>query len=450
MRTLLSMCGILFASESMEVMMVVFLQIVLRREWNLSLLEATYIGSSVFLGEVIGGLFLGYLADYFGRRKTILLINWLVAGGGLLSAFANDLTTFCLLRVIVGIGVGGMSVPFDMLGEEVDQSHRIYALNSLWFFFGIGALFSVGIAWAVLDLGWQMYVFCSSIPSLILFPLSYWYMPESVEWLMTHGRTQEAEHLLRERANTAGRPLPDTFRLLAPQQKAHLELNCTHLCDNLAHLFSAKLLWTTVPLWICCFAHAFLYYSLALLTGFLFESSQKEGQFDYAAIFISSSTDIWVVVFLFFLQDLNRRLGIISSFSLTAVACIMLSLLPGTTPAYFLVPIIRFFGLMAGNLTWVYGSEVYSTDIRGFGHSLANTVSRFGALCAPIVMTFVFDAGGVSPVGLILGIVAGLAGAVSVLFTLDSRGSLTSFSKPTSHNDDESDEKVLLLDGGDF
>ena len=44
--------------------------------------------------------------------------------GGFISAFCPDYTLFIICRALVGFGVGGISVPFDLLAEYLPTSHR--------------------------------------------------------------------------------------------------------------------------------------------------------------------------------------------------------------------------------------------------------------------------------------------------------------------------------------
>src|SRR5262245_9021709 len=58
------------------------------------------------LGWGIGGMLGGILADYIGRRRTMIfaILAYSLTTG--LSAFAWDWLSFALLRFLVGIGVG--------------------------------------------------------------------------------------------------------------------------------------------------------------------------------------------------------------------------------------------------------------------------------------------------------------------------------------------------------
>lgn len=72
---------------------------------------------------------------------------------------------------------------------------------------GHGAV-QAALAWAILtDWGWRWLVALSSLPLLCLL-LLYPQLPESPYWLVSAGRTAEAQALLQSIARANGRPLP--------------------------------------------------------------------------------------------------------------------------------------------------------------------------------------------------------------------------------------------------
>jgi MFS family permease len=58
-----------------------------------------------------------------------------------------DYTTLVIFRGIVGFGVGGCTVPFDLLAEFLPNSHRGQFLMNIEYFWTLGCIFVVGFAW---------------------------------------------------------------------------------------------------------------------------------------------------------------------------------------------------------------------------------------------------------------------------------------------------------------
>lgn len=55
-----------------------------------------------------------------------------------------------------------------------------------------------------------------SVPLVGLY-ITYWVLPESPRWLLSQGRTQEAENIIKKIAQYNGKPLPPTFKLVPPE-----------------------------------------------------------------------------------------------------------------------------------------------------------------------------------------------------------------------------------------
>lgn len=111
--------GLCFAADSMEILLLSFLAVVVQAEWDLTSEQTSSITSAVFLGAMSGTLLLGPLGDKFGRKPIFVLSAAIIALFGLLTAVANGLASLLVLRFLVGVGVGGLVVPFDTVAEFV-------------------------------------------------------------------------------------------------------------------------------------------------------------------------------------------------------------------------------------------------------------------------------------------------------------------------------------------
>lgn len=70
------------------------------------------------LGALLGSLSCSYLGDSWGRRRTILLAAFLAFIGQALQASAFALAQFVIGRVILGLGVGQLSVMVPVWQSE--------------------------------------------------------------------------------------------------------------------------------------------------------------------------------------------------------------------------------------------------------------------------------------------------------------------------------------------
>ena len=68
--------------------------------------------------------FWGPVADIFGRRKAFIGAASIISAAGLASGLAPSYAWLLALRGLVGFGLGGSSVPFDLLAEFCPPKQR--------------------------------------------------------------------------------------------------------------------------------------------------------------------------------------------------------------------------------------------------------------------------------------------------------------------------------------
>lgn len=91
----------------------------LMQEWNLTPGQAGTIGSSAFVGMMIGALVAGRVSDAIGRRKTILACGVILSVFTGLCAVATGPWMFGILRLLAGLGLGGLVPSANALAADV-------------------------------------------------------------------------------------------------------------------------------------------------------------------------------------------------------------------------------------------------------------------------------------------------------------------------------------------
>lgn len=59
--------------------------------------------SVYYVGAIVGGFLLGFIADHYGRVSALVAANTLALIGGICTVFATDFWTFVLCRFLVGL-----------------------------------------------------------------------------------------------------------------------------------------------------------------------------------------------------------------------------------------------------------------------------------------------------------------------------------------------------------
>ena len=155
--------------------------------------------AATFAGLFVGTLFLGFLADRFGRRSifTFALLGYTVASVVMACQTTSD--GVLLWRFIAGIGIGVEIITIDAYITELAPSWmrgRAFAVNQAVMFTAVPvvALRSRG-GWcrcrrSGVD-GWRWVVLIGAAGSMVIWILRL-FVPESPLWLARHGRTEEA------------------------------------------------------------------------------------------------------------------------------------------------------------------------------------------------------------------------------------------------------------------
>ena len=389
--------GLCFASDAMEVLLLSFLAVILRVEWDLTERETDTIISVVFAGAFIGTLILGPLGDIIGRKPVFSITAAIIAVFGLGTALVPNYRWLLFARFMVGFGVGGLTVPFDTLAEFVPTSNRGKSLLYIEFFWTAGTLLVPALAWWALGDSngggsWPFFVVLCAIPCVFSTILGLVYVPESPRWLLTQGKPDKALRILRAAAQRNGK---DPFH--AFPEGIQLVQNTVHEdSESVWDLFSPEWFQTTMQLWGAWFGLGFLYYGVIIAVSLVFSVRDVDGEggyeFDYGAIFISASAEILGLVFVLMTVD---NWGRIPTQTVTYLGGGLSCLILGFT-AYaeaprgtllFLAFVARMFMMGATCTTWVSTTEILSSGNRATGHSAANAIGRMGGFFAPYIIT---------------------------------------------------------------
>jgi len=447
--TILTAAGLAFAADGMQVVLLSFLTLVLKEEWALTNAQAESLTSVLFLGAMVGTLLLGPLADVEGRRPVFLGSALTIGVAGLATAAAPNYA--CLLTALfaVGTGVGGLTVPFDILAEFLPAQQRGTQLLKIEYFWTAGCLYVVLLAYLLLNTNdsnetpsWRTFVALCALPCWISLIVGYLCVPESPRWLASQGRCAEALDILRQAAvvnhkynnHNISSSSSSSRRVVSPQEEdqfhhddndedifhsvfpanLHLREEPEEPHASIADLLAPKWRFITLRLWGAWFFFAFGYFGTILATTRVFasdgnnkdqdgddessssSSSSSSEDFDYSAIFISSMAEIVGTTLVIAVVDrLGRVPSQIGSYTCAGVLLCLLCVLAGEDQTASSQRRMLLIGLgfgarafeMAGTcVTWVATAELLTTEVRGTGHSTANAIARIGSFLSPFLV----------------------------------------------------------------
>ena len=175
----------------------------IKKEFNLEsepLIEGLIVAMSL-IGATVITTFSGAVADSVGRRPMLIASAVLYFVSGLVMLWAPSVYVLLLARLIDGFGIGLAVTLVPLYISETAPTDIRGLLNTLPQFSGSGGMFLSYCMVFGMSLmptpDWRLMLGVLSIPSLIYFGLTIFYLPESPRWLVSKGRMAEAKRVLQ-------------------------------------------------------------------------------------------------------------------------------------------------------------------------------------------------------------------------------------------------------------
>jgi putative MFS transporter len=167
--------------------------------WHISPAQSGYLIAASYIGQLAGALVFSWLAERIGRVVSATAAVAIMSVMSLGCALAGNFSALLACRLIQGVGVGGeMPVAAAYIGE-LSQTHgrgRFFLLYEMIFPVGLMATGQIG-AWIVPAFGWKTIFLIGAIPGLVITFLVA-RLPESPRWLISNGRLEEAEAVVKQ------------------------------------------------------------------------------------------------------------------------------------------------------------------------------------------------------------------------------------------------------------
>ncbi|HVA67287.1 MAG TPA: sugar porter family MFS transporter [Elusimicrobiota bacterium] len=173
--------------------------IFIRQRFALTVFHQELVVSVALVGAACASLAGGRLADYFGRRATLLATSIIFIAGALLCALAASLGALIAGRLVVGIGIGlACSAVPVYISEIAPAPARGWMVSLIQLAITLGILGSYLVDYGFSGSGgWRLMLGLAVIPGLLL-GLGMMFMPETPRWLMEREREEEARRVLKK------------------------------------------------------------------------------------------------------------------------------------------------------------------------------------------------------------------------------------------------------------
>ncbi len=361
---------------------------VIAHELGLSSVMVGLIGASTLIGIFVGGPVVGYLTDRFGRRRlfTLDVVGFVILG--LLQLAVTSTWQLFVVRLLLGFAIGAeYAIGPTMLAELSPSKGRGSRLSYLQVCWYAGFLLAVVLAYVLMSAGvpWRLILATSAVPAILTLVLRYG-LPESPRWLMSRDRVEEARRIVNQylggetyftTEDLAGESTkPGRFReLFAPGMRSRTSFVCIF--------------------WACLVAPYFAIFTFApLVFSSLHISDQRIG-----TIAANGVAALGALAGMLVIERVGRRPLLIGCFWIMVVALVVVG---GWSAAPGLVVVtcfaaFAFFNAASGDLTGVYPSEVFPSELRASGIGLAAAASRVGAAAGTFLLPIGISHIGVGP-----------------------------------------------------
>jgi benzoate transport len=358
-----------------------------KTDWHLADSLLGYLFSAGLVGMGIGSLAIAPWADRWGRRPIVLL-SVSIAGLGMVgSAAASGFVPLLVLRVFTGIGIGGTIASVAVIVSEYAPNRwRSVALAIYATGYSIGATIGGTLtAFAVERFGWQSAFAIGGLLSLLLVPVAWRCLPESLEFLMTRrppSALRRVNDLLLGMGQAAVNVLPDcpTGGPGTPRPATSLALLITR---------------TTVLAWFVFFCTiAGFYFIMSWTPRLLTAAGLAANQGLTGGILLNLGGIAGCALYAWAASRASARWLLTVALVATAMLIGAFGLAIGNLNAALWTALLLGMianGAMAG--LYAVGPTLYPTAVRATGMGSAIGIGRLGAILAPILSGALLDRG---------------------------------------------------------
>jgi MFS family permease len=381
------------AMDGFDVLAISFASPGIGADWGVDKATLGWVLSMELVGMGLGSALLGGVADKIGRRPTILACLVAMAVGMLGASLANGVPTLLVWRLLTGLGIGGMLASISAAAAELSSRRwRNLAVALMVIGYPLGGVIGGTAVQELLAGGtWHdVFIFGGWVTAAFI-PLVWFLLPESVEYLDR-------------------RRVPGALQAIITQR-------------SVVDIFKPGLILATALITFGYFAHVTSFYFIIkwvpkLVVDMGFAPKAAAGVLTWANVGGASG------VALFGLIATRVSLKALTVVALVGSSAMVVWFGRGPRDLAALSSTVAIGGLFINSAIGGYYmlfARVFPTHVRATGAGFAIGVGRGGAVLAPIIAGYLFQAGfGLQTVATMMAMGSLLSAAALLILKVDN------------------------------
>ncbi|RVE42198.1 hypothetical protein evm_013147 [Chilo suppressalis] len=322
----------------------------------------------------------GYVSDRFGRRVALVISVFNLALFGLIRAFSVNYPMYLALQLLqTTLGAGTFSSAYIFATELVGPKFRVLTSATCSSMFAIGQVVLGSVAWLVQP--WRYMIMGIHIPCFLIITY-YWLLSESVRWLLSKGRYDDARAVLEKVARVNRRQISEkSMNALMDPPPPPVVDEKTDERGMLATIVKSRVLLrrvATTPIW--WITTTFVYYGLSINSTSLSDTMYL----NYILTCVIEIPGFYTAVLI--LDRIGRKPTLSGGFFLSAACNIAFAFIPSElTVLRLIVFLLGKFGIsVVFTSLYLFTSELYPTQYRHSLLAFSSMIGRIGSITAPL------------------------------------------------------------------
>ena len=337
--------------------------------------------SASLVGILFGALIFGWIGDRFGRKSAIIASSLLFGAITWITADATSLEQVLVLRLVAGVGIGGLLPTVGALAAEM-APRRWRASMMIILYSGVafgGGFPGLVAATLVPEMGWPVIFRIGGIVPVLTGIACIWMMPESVRFLVLKRRAGAAVAAILSRI--AGEAIDPGARFVVAE-----EADLGRFSP--AQLFAGRLAPITPLLWLCFMLNLMGYFFLLSWTPTVLAAAHMPPARAAVAGMLTQFGGLVGGLLLARPMDRHGLLPLAPMFGLAIPVIAAIGWAAGAQAVWAVFGLQFFAGfcVLGGQTGLNVGAAlIYPTAIRANGSGWAFGVGRLGSIVGPML-----------------------------------------------------------------